>query len=85
MNDKQRKIIDEARRLPPKARAALAGQLIESLDESVDDGAEAAWAEEIARRAREIDSGQVNAVPWAQAPQEILGRARRVCHYRVDQ
>ena len=32
------------------ARAALAGQLIESLDGPVDEGAEAAWSKEIARQ-----------------------------------
>ena len=43
--------------LPPEARAALAGSLLESLDSVVDADAEAAWSVEIERRIREIDAG----------------------------
>jgi hypothetical protein len=42
------KLLEKALKLPAEARAALAGSLIESLDETVDEDAEAAWAEEIA-------------------------------------
>lgn len=73
MNDRTRKLLEEALRLTPEERAALAGTLIESLDEEVDEGAEAAWADEIEKRIREIDSGQVKTVPWAVARRMILG------------
>ena len=46
---------------------------MESLDENVDEGAEAAWAEEIARRLEEVDSGKVATIPWAEARRRILG------------
>jgi putative addiction module component (TIGR02574 family) len=59
--------------LPPEARAALAGALIESLDEGVDERAEELWAEEIERRQRELDRGQVRTVPWSQARRAIQG------------
>jgi hypothetical protein len=49
MKNDASKILEEALKLPPEARAALAGSLIESLDETVDENAEAAWADEIAR------------------------------------
>lgn len=50
--------------LPPEARAALAGSLLESLDnEPADEGVEAAWNEEIKRRISEIDSGKVQMIP----------------------
>jgi len=39
------KLLEEALKLSPEARAALAASLLESLDEEVDEGAEAAWAE----------------------------------------
>ncbi|MDA1312273.1 MAG: addiction module protein [Acidobacteria bacterium] len=68
------KLLEEALRLPPEARAALASSLMESLDETVDEDAEAEWAKEIQRRIREIESGQVKTVPWALARREILGR-----------
>jgi putative addiction module component (TIGR02574 family) len=38
--------------------------LIDSLDESVEQGAEAAWLEEIDRRAHELESGAVRSIPW---------------------
>ena len=58
--------------LPPEARAALAGQLIASLDE-VDEDAEVAWSDEIERRIVQLESGAVNAIPWLEARRKILG------------
>jgi len=68
------KLLEEALKLSPEARAALASSLLESLDEAVDEGAEAAWAEEIGKRIRELDSGTVTPVPWSEARRMILGR-----------
>jgi hypothetical protein len=42
-------------------RAELIGLLIESLDSATEDGVEAAWLEEIGRRARELESGSASA------------------------
>ena len=67
------KLLEKALSLPAEARAALAGSLIESLDESVDEDAEAAWAEEIARRVQKLDSGKAKTVPWPKARRMILG------------
>ena len=67
------KLLEEALKLPVEARAALAGSLIESLDETVEEDAEAAWAEEIARRVRELDSGKAKTIPWSEARRMILG------------
>jgi len=67
------KLLEEALKLPPEARAALAGSLIDSLDEVVDEDAEAAWATEISRRVQELDSGAVRTVPWAEARRRIVG------------
>lgn len=68
------RLLEEALKLSPEARAALAASLLESLDEEIDEGAEAAWAEEITKRVRELDSGSVAAVPWSEARRIILGR-----------
>ncbi len=68
------KLLEEALRLSPEARAALAASLLESLDEGIDESAEAAWATEIAKRIREFDSGTVAPVPWPEARRMILGR-----------
>jgi putative addiction module component (TIGR02574 family) len=65
-------ILQKALALPAEARAALAGSLLESLDEHpLDSGVEAAWSEEIARRFEELDSGKVKPVPWAEARRQI--------------
>ena len=73
MTEEATRLLEEALRLPPEARAAIAGRLMESLDEQVDEDAEAAWAKEIARRLEEVDSGKVATIPWAEARQRILG------------
>jgi putative addiction module component (TIGR02574 family) len=67
-------ILKEALKLPPEARAALAGTLIDSLDETVDTDAESAWEAEIVMRLKEIDEGKVNLVPWAEARARIVGQ-----------
>lgn len=68
------KLLEKALKLPVGARAALAGSLIESLDEVIDENAEDAWAEEIARRVRELDSGKAKTIPWSKARRMILGQ-----------
>lgn len=68
------KLLEEALKLSPEVRAALAASLLESLDEEVDEGVEAVWADEIAKRIREMDSGAVTPVPWSEARRLILGR-----------
>jgi putative addiction module component (TIGR02574 family) len=76
MKSSHKKVLEEALRLPVAARAALAGHLIESLDESVDEDAELAWDKEIARRIADLDKGKIKTVPWSVARRQILGRSR---------
>jgi putative addiction module component (TIGR02574 family) len=64
-------ILKKALALPPEARAALAGSLLESLDDAVDPGVEEEWNKEIARRISELDSGKVKTIPWAEARHQI--------------
>ena len=59
MNEEISELLKKALALPPAARAAWAGSLLDSLDETVDAGAEAEWQKEIARRMQELDSGRV--------------------------
>ena len=61
-------------KLPLEARAALAGTLLDSLDDIVDQDAETAWEAEIVMRLKEIDGGKVNLVPWAEAKARIVGQ-----------
>lgn len=67
-------ILKEALKLPPEARAALAGTLLDSLDETVDRDAESAWEAEIVMRLKEIDEGKVNLIPWTEARARIAGQ-----------
>ena len=68
------KILEAALKLPPEARAAIAGSLIDSLDEAIDEEVEAAWAEEIAQRVKDLDSGKAKTIPWSKARRLILSR-----------
>jgi len=76
MNASQKKVLEEALRLPAEARAALAGRLMKSLEDSVDEDAEAKWSREIARRVADLDKGKVKTIPWSVARRQILGRSR---------
>jgi len=67
-------ILKEALKLPQEARAALAGTLLDSLDETADRDAESAWEAEIVMRLKEIDEGKVNLIPWAEARARITGQ-----------
>jgi putative addiction module component (TIGR02574 family) len=64
-------LLRKALKLPPEARAAIAGSLLESLDESVDSDAEAAWRLEIERRTRDLDTGHVQPVPWSRVKKAL--------------
>ena len=64
-------LLKKALALPPEARAALAGSLLESLDDTVDASAEEEWNDEIARRIKELDSGKVKPIPWAEARRQV--------------
>jgi putative addiction module component (TIGR02574 family) len=64
-------LLKKALALPAEARAALAGSLLESLEEPLDVSAEEAWSQEIARRIAELDSGKVKPIAWAEARRQI--------------
>jgi putative addiction module component (TIGR02574 family) len=67
-------LLKEALQLPTDARAALAGSLLDSLDQEVDEDAETAWQLEINRRIEDLDSGKVKTVPWSEARRRIFGQ-----------
>jgi putative addiction module component (TIGR02574 family) len=64
-------LLQKALSLPMEARAALAGSLLDSLDDAVDANAEEEWKLEIARRMKDLDSGKVKPIPWAEARPQI--------------
>jgi putative addiction module component (TIGR02574 family) len=71
MTQKVSELLKKALALPQEARAALAGSLLESLDDTVDASVEEAWKHEIAQRIQELDSGKVKPIPWAEARHQI--------------
>ncbi len=66
-------LLKEALKLPPEARAALAGSLLDSLDQEVDEDAETAWHAEIDRRLKNLDSGKIKPISWPEARRKIAG------------
>jgi putative addiction module component (TIGR02574 family) len=71
-----RELLKKALALPDKERADLAGSLIESLDDTIDEDAEAAWQEEILRRLEEVRSGKVKTTPW----NDVRQKGRKLLH-----
>ncbi len=61
------KLLEAALKLPPEARAAMAGSLLDSLDSAVDADAEAEWDREIARRLKDLDAAPTRVVSWSDA------------------
>jgi putative addiction module component (TIGR02574 family) len=71
MTQEVSELLKKALALPAEARVALAGSLLDSLDNTLDASAEEEWSREIARRIAELDSGKVKPVPGADARRQI--------------
>ena len=65
-------------------RAALAGELIQSLEHEVDPNAEAAWSAEIRSRLERVDAGTATTVPWSEARRRIHAAVERGASRRRD-
>jgi putative addiction module component (TIGR02574 family) len=72
-----RQLLAEALRLSDEERAALAGELIQSLEHEVDAEAEAAWSAEIRARLDRVDAGTSTTVPWSEARRRSHAAAQR--------
>jgi hypothetical protein len=70
-------VLAAALRLPAEARAAVAAELLESLEgpREGDADIERLWADETARRLAEVDAGAVTTVPWSEARWRIAAAA----------
>ena len=69
-------ILKAALALPPGARAMLADHLLASLDAPNQKQIDAAWAEEIQRRIREIDEGKVEMIDGESVMRELRSRSK---------
>lgn len=72
-----RELLVEALRLSDDQRAALAGELIQSLETDVGPDAEAEWSAENRRRIAQVDAGTAVTVPWSEARRRIHAAAGR--------
>ena len=77
MGNRAHKVLEEALALPVKERADLAVQLLASMDGEPDQDVEAAWAEEIERRARRALSGKSHGIDSKTVHARIEERLRR--------
>lgn len=73
VTDEAKKLLEEAMKLPVRQRARLVSFLIESLKESGEADVEQAWIEEVHERARELETGRVRGLTWAEARRIMLG------------
>jgi putative addiction module component (TIGR02574 family) len=71
-----KELLEQALSLDESDRATLAALLIESLEGELDEGFEAAWSEEVRRRAAELDAGRVAAIPWEEVRKRLSRSAR---------
>jgi putative addiction module component (TIGR02574 family) len=76
MTQEVRELLQKALALPENERAELAGNLISSLDATVDQDVDAAWQQEVVRRLQDIQSGKVDTVSW----QEVQQKGRTLLH-----
>jgi putative addiction module component (TIGR02574 family) len=76
MTQEAHELLRRALSLPEKERAELAGNLIASLDTTVDRDVDAAWQQEVARRLNDVQSGKLETVSW----EEVQRKGRSVLH-----
>jgi len=69
-------LLHEALDLPVELRAALADSLLDSLDATVDEGAEIAWREEVEQRLAELGRGEVELISGADARVRLRSRLK---------
>ena len=71
MTEEVSELLKKAMSLPIEARAALAGELLDSLDQTVDATAEAEWEKEIAQRVAQLQLGTVQTIPWTEVRRRL--------------
>lgn len=72
----EKEVLEAALALPEEDRWELVDRLLPTLDDGSDTDLHPSWDEEIARRVREIESGQVKGIPWSEVRKSIRRAAR---------
>ena len=71
MADRSPKLLDECLALPEHERAGLADALLTSLEPPADANVEQSWKEEVERRVRALDAGELETVAWDSVRDEL--------------
>jgi putative addiction module component (TIGR02574 family) len=71
MTRKVEELLEQALSLPLEERADLAASLLDSLEGPGDPDVEEAWAHEVERRIRDVETGRVKLIPWAEARRRL--------------
>ena len=74
MGSEARKILEDAMALSPDERAALAHELLASLEADRDPSVDQAWAAEITRRAERFRAGESKGIPAEEVMARIVER-----------
>ncbi len=77
MSHRAQQLLRDALKLPPEERADVAAELLASLDDQTEEdpaAVQAAWAEEIERRARRVIAGNSAGEPWEDVRDRIARR-----------
>jgi putative addiction module component (TIGR02574 family) len=74
MTNRTEELLAEVLKLPLPERAALAAEVLASMDGEADADVEAAWLAEIERRGRRVLAGESQGIPWEQVSARIEGR-----------
>jgi putative addiction module component (TIGR02574 family) len=77
MSSRVEAILNAAMELTDEERVDLADRLVSSVSDEYRTDVDGAWAEEIERRAKEIDDGKVTLVPWGEVRNRLLQRPAR--------
>ena|ERR1035438_2649619 len=68
------KLLEQSLSLSVEEQEALADSLISSLGDKVDEGMQAAWEAEVAKRLAELDSGRAKTTSWDEVRQRNLAK-----------
>lgn len=67
-------LFEDALVLEENDRATLAGLLFESIEAEPDPDVNAAWEVEIERRLNQLESGEVELIPWDEVKQKLYDK-----------
>ncbi|UCF93566.1 MAG: addiction module protein [Desulfobacterales bacterium] len=73
MDEKLKNILEKALNMPQEQRAFIAGRLIDSLDDKVDEDVETAWQKEIQKRIASAEKGEATFMSWDEVKKRLKG------------